>query len=143
MSVDLDGKSAFPEINAHRDRLKAQIEKLEKEGKQATRKYKRAHMALQKMQVMNFVQPGAECLYTPEEFGKTASEEMHPADAYLAGYCLGMNKTAEDECLRDEPGTGQKENEEAGLPARGMGRKTGSGRKRQILDLLIKSGKKD
>ena len=89
MSVDINGESAFPAINAHRARLEAQIIKLEKEGKEGTRKYKRAHMALQKLQVMNFVTPGGEMQFTPDEFGKTASAPANLLDAYLAGYGLG------------------------------------------------------
>ena len=88
MSVDPKGKSKFPAVNAHRDRLKAQMERLEKEGKQDSRTYKRAAMTLQKLEVMNFVQPGGEMQFTPEEFSKTAAEEATVMDAYLAGYCL-------------------------------------------------------
>lgn len=133
MSVDINGPSAFPEVNSHRDRLKAQMARLEKEGKQDSRKYKRCEITLQKLQVMNFITPEGEANYSPAEFGKTASAEATVADAYLAGYCL--EKKAEDsECLRGEPGIGQKENEEAGLPARGMGQ----GRKKQLLELLQK-----
>lgn len=89
MSVDLNGKSKFPEINAHRDRLRAQMEKLEKEGKQDSRKYKKAAVALQKLQIMNFIEPSGGSLFTPEEFGKTASEKPDAVDAYLAGYAVG------------------------------------------------------
>jgi len=88
MSIDLNAPSAFPEINAHRDKLEQQIERLEKEGKQDTRKYKRAKQALQRLQLMNYVAPSGERHFTPEELSKTASEEMTISDAYLAGYCL-------------------------------------------------------
>jgi hypothetical protein len=89
MNVDIHGKSAFPEINSHRERLVKQMEKLEKEGKQGSRKYKRAAMSLQKLQLMNFVAPSGECHYSPEEFSKTASENLTPVDAYLIGYSVG------------------------------------------------------
>lgn len=88
MSVDIHGKSKFPEINAHRDRLRAQMEKMEKEGKQDSRKYKKAAVALQKLQVMNFIDPSGQCNFTPEEFTKTASQRTTLADAFLAGYAV-------------------------------------------------------
>ena len=53
-----------------------------------------------------------------------------------------MNKSALKECLLGNPGKGQRLNKEKGLPARGMGRETGDGRRREALRAILKEMKK-